>query len=176
MDFSIGVSLCNGNIFVGSTAVKRRQWPLSGMGSSTSPCTRFWWNPIYSPRQSSNACSPFRARASPPKRTPCIWKDKVKGNRCFYYQKVSLCSNYVLWCCEFFCYLYPNSLLVLYQVRASSAPALVSAASSSILLLLLLALMPTWKGGGKDRLSTWKTILFYEIIPSVLLLHLMTSI
>ena len=63
---------------IGLTEVKRRQWPLNGMGSSTSPCTRFWWNPIYSPRQSSNACSPFRARASPPKRTPCIWKDKVK--------------------------------------------------------------------------------------------------
>ena len=176
MDIFIGVSLCNGNIFVGSIAVKRRQWPLSGMGSSTSPCTRFWWNPIYSPRQSSNACSPFRARASPPKRTPCIWKDKVKGNRCYYYQKVSSPCAQTMSYNVVFCYLYPNSLLVLYQVRASSAPALVSAASSSILLLLLLALMPTWKGGGKDRLSTWKTILFYEIIPSVLLLHLMTSI
>lgn len=75
----------------------------------------------------------------------------------------------------FFCYL--SHSLVLYQVRASSAPPpssskkLIATASSSILLLLLLALMPTWKGGGKDRLSTWKTILFYEIIPSVLLYY-----
>ena len=72
------VSFDNIYFLIGLTEVKRRQWPLNGMGSSTSPCTRFWWNPIYSPRQSSNACSPFRARASPPKRTPCIWKDKVK--------------------------------------------------------------------------------------------------
>ena len=79
---------------IGLIEVKRRQWPLNGMGSSTSPCTRFWWNPIYSPRQSSNACSPFRARASPQKRTPCIWKDKVKKPHSS--SKSFLLANYVL--------------------------------------------------------------------------------
>ena len=47
------------------------------MGSLTCRCTRSSWRPNCSQRQSSNACSPFRARAFPQRRTPCIWKDKV---------------------------------------------------------------------------------------------------
>ena len=69
------LTLCD--ILLDLIAERRLRWHSKEMGSLTCRCTRSSWRPNCSQRQSSNACSPFRARAFPQRRTPCIWKDKV---------------------------------------------------------------------------------------------------
>ena len=64
-----------------SIVEKRRQWPSRGTAFLTWLCTRSWPRTRCSLRQSSSACSPFRARALPQKRNQYSSKSKViSGN------------------------------------------------------------------------------------------------